>query len=107
MVYQIKNGGTVFVTDENREDQLRRVIDEHLGRDMETCFNDVLEDKRDSLENEAIAYIEKKSTLVLSRVDSLIYHLDDYVKKPDVLKRQLEALKQEIKLHADNFELLG
>lgn len=96
MNYILNDGTHELTTDADREDKLRRVIDEKLGRDAETWFNDVLETAKEAAVDEALGETDTGLTLLSSQIDSILYHLDDYVKNQASLRTQLKNLKSRI-----------
>ena len=96
MNYILNDGTHELTTDADREDKLRRMIDEKLGRDAETWFNDVLEAAKETAVDEALGETDKGLTLLSSQIDSILYHLDDYVKNQASLRTQLKNLKSRI-----------
>lgn len=72
--------------------QFRRVIEEKLGHDMATCFDEVAYNHVERV----IDYIEKQLPLIKNRIDMLIYHFDDYAKLPDKAKDVLQVVKKEM-----------
>lgn len=103
MMYALKNGEYYLTSEIDREDKLRGVLSEQLGRDAETWLNDVLEDSR----NEERERMECKVALLENRVSGFLYHFDDYLKAPASFKRQLEALKREMDEAAGIIEQTG
>ena len=103
MMYALKNGEYYLTSEIDREDKLRGVLSEQLGRDAETWLVDVLENSR----NEERERMECKVVLLENRVSGFLYHFDDYLKAPDSFKRQLEALKREMDEAAGKIEQTG
>ena len=93
MTYVLNDGTYELTTDADREDKLRRVIDEKLGRDAETWFSDVLEAAKEEAVNKALMEMDKGLALLSSQLDAIMYHIDDYVKNPKSLRTQLKDLK--------------
>ena len=105
MLYYLKDGSTQFLTDDNREDRMRDMIREQMGDGMAECFDDLIFSIHTELEEKADEYLSEKSDLLCDRIDSILYHFDDYLKAPESLKRNLKDLSLEIKNTVVGLEL--
>lgn len=85
--------------------QFRRVIEEKLGHDMATCFDELLIKHCEKIEENSYAYFEKKVTLIQNRIDMLISHFDEYLNLPDQAKNVLRVVKTEMNDMLENFDL--
>lgn len=106
MYCYLNDGSHELIGGTEQDVQFRRVIEEKLGRDMVMCFDDVLDNYRDRMEEISRSYLEQKVSCLQNRIDMLLGHFDDYMKLPDKMKEILKAVKKEMDEMVDNYEIL-
>lgn len=107
MTYVLNDGTYEMTTDADREDKLRRTIDERLGRDAETWFDQVLEDRDSAAREEACDEVGKEYATLKDLLDNILYRFDDYLKMPDIFRRDLKRLQTDLDGYATKYEKAG